>query len=143
MKSRGIKGILLATVDGLKGFPAITAVVPEPVVQTCIVHLLRNSMDCMFFKDRRAAATALRDIYRAVDAQAAEQPLDALKAGAWGQKFPAIGRSWRRVWSKVIPFFDFPRMFVGSSTPRIPSCAEPSGRVATFRAMMPPPSCSF
>lgn len=109
LKNRGIEDILLAVVDGLKGFPeAITAVFPETVVQTCIVHLLRNSMDFVSFKDRKAVATALKDIYRAIDAQAAEQALDAFEAGVWGQKYLAIGQSWRRAWQEVIPFFAFP-----------------------------------
>ncbi|MFZ5664730.1 MAG: IS256 family transposase [Pseudomonadota bacterium] len=109
LKNRGVEDILLAVVDGLKGFPeAITAVFPEAVVQTCIVHLLRNSMDFVSFKDRKAVATALKDIYRAVDAQAAERALDAFEAGVWGQKYPAITQSWRRVWQEVIPFFAFP-----------------------------------
>jgi transposase-like protein len=73
LKNRGVEDILLAVVDGLKGFPeAITAVFPETIVQTCIVHLLRNSMDFVSYKDRKVVATALKDIYRAVDARPAE-----------------------------------------------------------------------
>ena len=109
LKNRGVEDILLAVVDGLKGFPeAITAVFPETIVQTCIVHLLRNSMDFVSYKDRKAVAAALKDIYRAVDARAAEAALAAFEAGPWGQKYPAIGQSWRRVWQEVIPFFGFP-----------------------------------
>ncbi|WP_043508988.1 IS256 family transposase [Acidiphilium cryptum] len=109
LKNRGVEDILLAVVDGLKGFPeAITAVFPETIVQTCIVHLLRNSMDFVSYKDRKAVATALKDIYRAVDAGAAEAALADFEAGPWGQKYPAIGQSWRRVWQEVIPFFSFP-----------------------------------
>jgi putative transposase len=108
LKNRGVEDIMLAVVDGLKGFPeAITAVFPEAIVQTCIVHLLRNSMDFVSYKDRKAVATALKDIYRAVDAKAAEQALEAFEAGPWGQKYPAIAQSWRRVWQEVIPFFGF------------------------------------
>lgn len=109
LKNRGVEDILLAVVDGLKGFPeAITAVFPEAVVQTCIVHLLRNSMDFVSFKDRKPVATALKDIYRAINAQAAEQALDTFEAGVWGQKYPAISQSWRRAWQEIIPFFAFP-----------------------------------
>ncbi|ABQ28864.1 IS256 family transposase [Acidiphilium cryptum] len=109
LKNRGVEDILLAVVDGLKGFPeAITAVFPETIVQTCIVHLLRNSMDFVSYKDRKAVAAALKDIYRAVDARAAEAALADFEAGPWGQKYPAIGQSWRRVWQEVIPFFSFP-----------------------------------
>ena len=109
LRNRGIEDILLAVVDGLKGFPdAITAVFPEATVQTCIVHLLRNSMDFVSWKDRKPLAAALKGIYRAVDADAAEAALTAFEASFWGQRYPAIGQSWRRVWSEVIPFFAFP-----------------------------------
>jgi putative transposase len=109
LKNRGVEDIMLAVVDGLKGFPdAITAVFPEAVVQTCIVHLLRNSMDFVSWKDRKPLATALKGIYRAVDAKAAEEALTAFEDSEWGRRYPAIGQSWRRAWSEVIPFFAFP-----------------------------------
>ena len=109
LRTRGTEDILLAVVDGLKGFPdAITAVFPDAIVQTCIVHLLRNSMDFVSWKDRKVLAAALKDIYRATDADAAEVALTAFEAGPWGQRYPAIGQSWRRAWSEVIPFFAFP-----------------------------------
>lgn len=109
LKNRGVDDIMLAVVDGLKGFPdAITAVFPEAVVQTCIVHLLRNSMDFVSWKDRKPLATALKAIYRAVDAKAAEEALSAFEASEWGLRYPAIGQSWRRAWAEVIPFFAFP-----------------------------------
>jgi len=109
LRNRGVDDILLAVVDGLKGFPeAITAVFPEATVQTCIVHLLRGSLDFVSYKDRKVVAGALKDIYRAVDAPAAEVALGTFEAGFWGQKYPAIGMAWRRVWSEVIPFFAFP-----------------------------------
>jgi putative transposase len=109
LRNRGVDDILLAVVDGLKGFPeAITAVFPEATVQTCVVHLLRGSLDFVSYKDRKVVAGALKDIYRAVDAPAAEVALGTFEAGFWGQKYPAIGMAWRRVWSEVIPFFAFP-----------------------------------
>jgi putative transposase len=109
LKNRGTEDILLAVVDGLKGFPeAIRAVFPEVTVQTCIVHLLRHSLDFVSYKDRKAVATALKDIYRAIDDDAAETALDAFEAGPWGQKYPAIVQSWRRAWVEVIPFYAFP-----------------------------------
>ena len=109
LRNRGTEDIMMAVVDGLKGFPdAITAVFPQAVVQTCIVHLLRNSMDFVSWKDRKPLVTALKGIYRAVDAQAAEAALTAFEAGEWGKRYPAIGQSWRRVWSEVVPFFAFP-----------------------------------
>jgi putative transposase len=109
LKNRGAEDILLAVVDGLKGFPeAIRAVFPEATVQTCIVHLLRYSLDFVSFKDRKAVATALKDIYRATDDLAAATALDAFEAGPWGEKYPAIVQSWRRAWPEVIPFYAFP-----------------------------------
>ena len=110
LKNRGVDDLLIAVVDGLKGFPdAITAVFPEATVQTCIVHLLRNSLDFVSYKDRKAVAAALKDIYRAMDAAAAEAALDAFETSEWGLKYPAIGMAWRRVWNEVIPFFAFPK----------------------------------
>lgn len=109
LRNRGVEDIMLAVVDGLKGFPeAIIAVFPETIVQTCIVHLLRNSMDFVSWKDRKALAGALKTVYRATDAIAAEEALTAFEAGEWGRRYPAIGQSWRRAWAEVIPFFAFP-----------------------------------
>ena len=122
LRNRGVEDVLLAVVDGLKGFPeAITALaynrspdrllygsLSETIVQTCIVHLLRNSMDFVSWKDRKSLATALKEIYRATDADTAEKALTAFEAVPWGTRYPAIGQSWRRAWSEVIPFFAFP-----------------------------------
>ncbi len=78
LKTRGVQDILIAVVDGLKGFPeAITAVFPQTIVQTCIVHLIRHSMDFASWKDRKSVAQALRTVYRAVDAAAGQAALDA------------------------------------------------------------------
>ena len=93
LKNRGVEDILIAVVDGLKGFPeAIQAAFPETSVQTpdrlggrlCIVHLLRHSLDFVSWKDRKAVATALKDIYRAVDADAGEAALTTFEEGSWG-----------------------------------------------------------
>jgi putative transposase len=109
LKNRGVEDVLIAVVDGLKGFPeAITAVFPEATVQTCIVHLLRQSLAFVAYKDRKAVAAALKDIYRAVDAAAAEAALAAFEEGPWGGKYPAIGQGWRRAWGEVVPFYAFP-----------------------------------
>ena len=109
LKNRGVQDILLAVVDGLKGFPeAINATFPETVVQTCIVHLIRHSMNFASWKDRKHVAKALRDVYRAKDADAGLAALDAFEAGPWGEKYPAIAQSWRRNWEHVSPFFVFP-----------------------------------
>src|SRR5215203_1076801 len=109
LKNRGVEDVLIAVVDGLKGFPdAILAVFPEATVQTCIVHLLRHSLDFVSYKDRKAVAAALKDIYRSVDAAAGEAALAAFEEGPWGRKYEAIAQSWRRAWSEVVPFYAFP-----------------------------------
>jgi putative transposase len=108
LKSRGTEDLLIAVVDGLKGFPdAITSIFPDCVVQTCIVHLIRYSMQFASWKERKALAKALRPIYSAVSAEAAAAELDAFEQGPWGEKYPAVTASWRRRWEEVIPFFAF------------------------------------
>lgn len=109
IRARGTQDILIAVVDGLKGFPeAITSVFPETIVQTCIVHLIRYSMQFASWKERKAIAGALKPIYRAVSAGVAATELEAFDQGPWGRKYPAIAQSWRRNWEAVIPFFAFP-----------------------------------
>src|SRR6187549_876473 len=106
LKNRGVSDILIAVVDGLKGFPeAITSVFPDTVVQTCIVHLMRHSLQFVSWKDRKPVMPALRAIYRAKDAEAGLAALEAFDAGFWGQRYPAIAQSWRRNWQHVVPFF--------------------------------------
>lgn len=108
LRNRGVEDVLLAVVDGLKGFPeAITAVFPDAMVQTCIVHLLRHSLDFVSWKDRRFVAAALKEIYRAMDADAGQAALQAFEDSDWGRKYPAIAQSWRRAWTEVIPFYGF------------------------------------
>ncbi|WP_061276895.1 IS256 family transposase, partial [Komagataeibacter xylinus] len=109
LRHRGVEDILLAVVDGLKGFPdAIRAVFPEALVQTCIVHLLRHSLDFVAWKDRKSVATALKDIYRAVDAETGKTALAAFAESPWGRKYAMIVQSWERAWEEVIPFYAFP-----------------------------------
>ncbi len=109
LRGRGTNDILIAVVDGLKGFPeAITTVFPETIVQTCIVHLIRYSMQFASWKERKPLAAALRPVYRASNAAAAAAALDAFDAEPWGAKYPAVAQSWRRNWEAVIPFFAFP-----------------------------------
>jgi putative transposase len=81
---------------------------PATTVQTCIVHLIRNSLEYASWKDRKAVAAALRPIYAAASAEAAQAALAAFEAGPWGLKYPTIVQSWRRAWEHVIPFFAFP-----------------------------------
>ena len=109
LHTRGVADILIAVTDGLKGMPEALAVTyPATTLQTCIVHLIRNSLDYASWKDRKALAQALKPIYTAVNAQSAQAELAAFEAGPWGQKFPTVTASWRRAGSNVIPFFAFP-----------------------------------
>ena len=109
LKNRGVEDVLIAVVDGLKGFPeAINAVFPQAIVQTCIVHLIRHSLEFVSWKDRKPVVPALRMIYRATDAEAGRAALEAFDAGSWGRKYPAIAQAWRRNWDRIIPFFAFP-----------------------------------
>lgn len=109
LKTRGVQDILIAVTDGLKGMPqALEAVFPKTTLQTCIVHLIRNSLDYANWKDRKALAAALKPIYTAVNADAAQTELDAFEQSAWGKRFPTVTAAWRRAWSHVIPFFAFP-----------------------------------
>jgi transposase-like protein len=109
LKTRGVDDILIAVVDGLKGLAeAIGVAFPRTTVQTCIVHLIRNSLEYVSWKERKAVAAALKPIYAAASAEAAEEALAAFAAGPWGQKHPTIAPIWRRAWEHVIPFFAFP-----------------------------------
>lgn len=124
LRNRGVKDILsaadafrhigslrepIAVVDGLKGFPdAINAAFPQTLVQTCIVHLLRNALAYVSWQDRKQVVAALKPIYKAPTADAALVALDTFEAGPWGRKYPAIAPIWRRQWDQVIPFFAFP-----------------------------------
>jgi len=109
LKTRGVNDILIAVTDGLKGMAeALGAVFPATTLQTCIVHLIRNSLDYASWKDRKALAVAIKPVYTAPSAEGALAELDAFEEGPWGKKFPTVVASWRRAWDKVIPFFAFP-----------------------------------
>ena len=108
LRNRGVRDILIACVDGLKGFPdAIENLYPQTQVQLCIVHMVRNSLRYVSWKERKAIARDLRSIYAAPTAEAAEQALEAF-AARWDKRFPSISRSWRENWQRVIPFFAYP-----------------------------------
>ena len=121
LRNRGVADILIVVVpshglqanhcrvtDGLKGFPdAINAAFPDTTVQTCIVHLVRHSLNFCGWNDRKNVAKDLKRIYQAVDDGEAAKALDDFEA-EWGQKYPSIAPSWRRAWQEVIPFFAFP-----------------------------------
>ena len=123
LRNRGVQDVLIAVVDGLKGFPeAITAAFPQATVQTCIVHLVRHSPNFCAWKDRKAQSSGkqspglfsdpphtadLRRIYQAATADQAAVALDAFEA-AWGDKYASVAPAWRRAWEEVTPFFAFP-----------------------------------
>ncbi len=109
LKTRGVHDILIAVTDGLKGMPEALAVVfPATTLQTCIVHLIRNSLDYASWKERKSLAAAIRPLYTAPSAETAQAELDAFAEGPWGQKFPPVCAAWRNAWDRVIPFFAFP-----------------------------------
>jgi len=108
LKNRGIKDIFIACVDGLKGFPeAIESVFPDTQIQLCIVHLIRNSVKYVNWKDRKQVCADLRTIYTSATEQQAEIALEAF-GKKWDAKYPTISRLWRNHWEHVIPFFDYP-----------------------------------
>jgi putative transposase len=108
LRNRGVQDLLIAVVDGLKGFPeAITSVFPKTVVQTCIVHLIRYSMQFCSWREHRVVAATLKPVYQAESAAAARERLEDFDRSPLGHKYPAIAQSWRRNWEQVIPFFAF------------------------------------
>jgi putative transposase len=108
LQNRGVKDIFIACVDGLKGFPeAIESVFPQTQVQLCIVHMIRNSVRYVNWKDRKQLCADLKQIYTCATEQQAEAALDAF-GKKWDTKYPTISQMWRRHWENVIPFFDYP-----------------------------------
>ena len=109
LRNRGVKDVLIVCCDGLTGLPdAIATAWPKAIVQTCVVHLIRDSMRYATWKDRKVIAAGLRPIYTAATAQAAEQALEAFAASAVGARNPAVADVWRRSWNEFIPFLDLP-----------------------------------
>lgn len=108
LQNRGVNDIFIACVDGLTGFPAaIETVFPQTQVQLCIVHLVRNSLNYVSYKDRKAVAADLKQVYSAPTVEAAEQAL-LVFAQCWDKLYPTISKSWMTHWSRIIPFFAFP-----------------------------------
>jgi transposase-like protein len=109
LKTRGCQDILIAVTDGLKGMSeALAAIFPVTTLQTCLVHLIRHSLDFANWKERQPLAKALRPIYAAPDADAGRVALDDFARSPWGVRFPPVVAAWRRAWTHVIPFFAFP-----------------------------------
>jgi putative transposase len=108
LKNRGLKDILIACVDGLTGFAeAIANIYPKTQIQLCIVHMTRNSLKYVSYKDRKEVATDLKKVYSAATAQEAEHNLDFF-ASRWNERYPTISKSWRNHWENIIPFFSYP-----------------------------------
>ncbi|MFN8658506.1 MAG: IS256 family transposase [Candidatus Obscuribacterales bacterium] len=108
LKNRGVQDILIACVDGLTGLDdAIQTAFPKTWVQLCIVHMVRNSLKYVSWKDRKAMAADLKSIYRAATETEAATNLDAVVA-KWDHKYPTVSKSWREHWAKIIPMFAFP-----------------------------------
>ena len=108
LHQRGVRDILIAVVDGLTGFPeALETVFPKTTVQTCIVHLLRNSLSSASYRERKTLATALKSIYTATNADAALSALDAFEESDLGMRYPDVVRRWRARWELAIPFLAF------------------------------------
>ena len=99
--------ILITCVDGLKGLPsAIESVFPDTEVQLCIVHMVRNSLKFVSYKDRKKMATDLKTIYKAVTVEQAESALTAF-GETWDKKYPMVSQSWQSHWDRIIPFFTY------------------------------------
>jgi len=108
LSNRGVKDIFIACVDGLKGFPeAIESVFPKTQIQLCIVHMIRNSVKYVNWKDRKLICGDLKTIYTSATEQQAEIALDEF-GKKWDGKYPTISQMWRNNWQRVIPFFDYP-----------------------------------
>ncbi|WP_033570963.1 IS256 family transposase, partial [Dickeya undicola] len=108
LKNRGLQDILIACVDGLKGFPdAINSVYPQTHIQLCIIHMVRNSLKYVSWKDYKDITSGLKAVYRAPTEEAALMALDAF-AGVWDEKYPQISKSWRTHWENLNTFFGYP-----------------------------------
>ncbi len=108
LKNRGMNDVLIACVDGLKGLPeAIESVFPDAEVQLCIVHMVRNSLKFVSYKDRKQIASDLKEIYRSATVDQTEGSLTDF-ASKWDSRYPMISKSWRSNWDHIIPFFAFP-----------------------------------
>lgn len=109
LQNRGLKDILIACVDGLSGFPdAIEAVYPRTKIQLCIVHMVRNSLKFVSWKDYKTVTADLKTIYKAVTEPAARQALDDF-ARKWDSQYPNISKQWRRHWPNLITLFEYPQ----------------------------------
>lgn len=108
LRNRGVDDVLIVCCDGLRGLPdAIRATWPAAEVQTCVIHLIRNSMKYVAYADRKTVSKALKPIYTAVSETDAKTALDQLRAD-WGRKYPGMISAWERAWDEFIPFLKYP-----------------------------------
>ena len=145
LQNRGVQDIFIACVDGLKGFPdAIEAVYPQTRVQLCIVHLIRNSLRYVSWKERKSVAAALKPIYQAATVDAAELALEEF-AETWDSRYPTISALWLRHWENIIPFFDYPADIrrVIYTTNAIESLNRSLRKVLKTKGAFPTPESAF
>ncbi len=108
LKNRGMEDIFILCADGLKGLPeAVEVVFPKTTFQTCIVHMVRHSLNYVPYQEKKAVAADLKKIYQSATLELAEHALDDFEL-TWGDKYPAIVKSWRNNWEKITPFLDYP-----------------------------------
>lgn len=108
LRNRGLRDILIACCDGLSGLPeAITSVFPDTIVQTCVVHVIRNAMRFVSYRDRKQIVASMKSIYTAPTVEAAEVALKDLDT-QWGRQYPGVIDVWRRAWNEFVPFLDYP-----------------------------------
>lgn len=147
LKTRGLNDILIAVVDGLKGFPeAIAAVYPQTMVQTRIVHLIRNSLAFVSWKDRKSVVQDLKHVYRAATAELALEWLDGFEKRR-GRQYPTIAPMWRRAWDYVTPLFAFPpairkMIYTTNAVESRKRCSATLGYCRRFRASVAGPSAT-
>lgn len=108
LKNRGVQDILIASIDGLKGFPeAINSVFPKTQIQLCIIHMIRNSLKFVSYKDYKAVVADLKKIYTAINEKEARYQLDLFNE-KWSKKYPSIAKSWIKNWANIVPFLNYP-----------------------------------
>ena len=136
LQNRGVKEILIACVDGLKGFPdAISAAYPQAQIQLCIVHMVRNSMKYVPWKDYKAVTADLKRIYQSVTEEEALQALDEFES-RWSEKYPHIGRSWRSHWPNLNTLFRYPEEIRKAIKKRKLFPTDDSARKVVYLAIM-------
>lgn len=109
LKNRGMEDIFILCADGLKGLPeAVETAFPKTTFQTCIVHMMRHSLNYVPYTDKKIVAADLKKIYQSNTIELAQEALDEFEL-TWGDKYPAIVKSWRNNWEKVTPFLQYPK----------------------------------